>query len=90
MSKHKAIPPFTSEQEESEFWRNHDSTDYIDWSGAQRVRLPKLKPSLKTISIRLSEPMLEEIKVLANKKDVPYQSLVKMMLSDALARERHI
>jgi predicted DNA binding CopG/RHH family protein len=89
MSKRKDIPHFTSEQEEAAFWHTHDSTEYIDWSKAQHMRLPKLKPSLKTISIRLSEPMLEELKVLANKKDVPYQSLVKMLLADALARERH-
>ena len=83
----KKIPSFKSEDEEREFWSGHDSTDYIDWSQASRVVLPNLKPSLKTISLRLPEYMLAEIKLLAHKKDVPYQSLIKIFLSERLERE---
>ena len=72
------IPKFKSEDEESEFWATHDSTEYIDWKETKRVTLPNLKPSIKTISLRLPESMLEELKLLANKRDVPYQSLLKI------------
>jgi len=77
----KKIPKFKSEDQERKFWSVHDSTEYIDWSKAKRVTLPKLKPSVKTISLRLPESMLEELKLLANKRDIPYQSLLKVRLS---------
>ncbi len=83
----KKVPRFKSEDEERNFWATADSSDYIDWSTAKKVVLPNLKPSLKTISIRLPELMLEELKLLANKRDVPYQSLIKIFLSERLAKE---
>ena len=79
--KKKKIPKFRDEDEERDFWASHDSTEYIDWSEARNVTMPKLKPTLKTISIRLPEIMIEELKLLANKRDVPYQSLVKIFLA---------
>jgi predicted DNA binding CopG/RHH family protein len=81
------IPTFETEDEEREFWANHDSTDYVDWSQAKSVRLPNLKPSTKTISIRLPLSLLEELKILANKRDVPYQSLVKIFLAERVEEE---
>ena len=83
----KKIPEFKNEDEEREFWSTHDSTDYIDWSKAKRVTFPNLKPSTKTISIRLPETLLSDIKFLANKKDVPYQSLIKMFLYEKIEEE---
>lgn len=83
----KRIPEFRNEDEEREFWASHDSTDYIDWSEAKEVITPNLKPTLKTISIRLPEIMIEELKLLANKKDIPYQSLMKMFLSEKVEQE---
>jgi predicted DNA binding CopG/RHH family protein len=83
----KRIPKFQSEDQEREFWATHDSTDYVDWSRAERVVLPKLKPSLRTISVRLPQSMIEEMKVLANKRDVPYQSLLKTFLADRIEAE---
>ncbi len=83
----KKMPKFKSENEERDFWAGADSTDYVDWSKAKRVVLPNLKPSLKTISLRLPEIMIEELKLLANKRDVPYQSLIKIFLSERLAKE---
>ncbi len=83
----KKIPRFKSETKEREFWARADSYDHVDWSKAKRVVLPNLKPSLKTISLRLPEIMLEELKLLANKRDVPYQSLIKIFLSERLAKE---
>lgn len=84
----KPIPDFHSEDEERDFWAEHDSAEYVDWSQARRVVLPKLKPSTKTISLRLPEHMLEELKLLANKHDVPYQSLMKLFLAERLDAER--
>lgn len=84
----RALPRFTSEAEERAFWQTTDSSAYVDWSGATRVRLPHLKPSTATISLRLPEGMLEELKVLANQRDVPYQSLLKVFLAERLAAER--
>lgn len=81
------IPKFKNENKERVFWSKHDSTEYIDWKKAKRVVLPNLKPSVKTISIRLPEMMLEELKLLANKRDVPYQSLLKVFLSERLKDE---
>ena len=83
----KSIPTFTSEADEQEFWQKHDSTDYIDWSKGKIGVFPELKPSTKTISLRLPESLLAAIKTLANKKDVPYQSLMKVFLSDRLQDE---
>lgn len=87
-STKKQIPKFRSEQAERDFWAGHDSTDYIDWQSAQRRRFPNLKPSLRTISLRLPVAMIEELKVLANHRDVPYQSLLKVFLAERLERER--
>lgn len=83
----KKMPRFKSEDEEREFWATHDSSEYIDWKKAKRVVLPELKPSLKTISLRLPESMIEELKLLAHKKDVPYQSLLKLFLSEKINEE---
>ena len=73
----KKVPDFASEAEEQAFWASADSTEYIDWSEAKATTLPNLKPSLRTISLRLPEHLLDEIRLLANKRDVPYQSLLK-------------
>ncbi len=83
--KRKSIPAFESEGEERAFWESHDSTDHVDWSKAQRVRFPNLKPSTKPISLRLPVALLEQIKTEANKRDVPYQSLIKVWLSEKVA-----
>ena len=82
MSRAKKIPKFKSEQEEREFWEIHDSSDYVDWSKAGSVALPNLKPSTKTISLRLPEGLLDSIKIEANKRDMPYQSLIKAWLAE--------
>ncbi len=86
----KTRPEFRSEDEEREFWANTDSTDYVDWDDARRVVLPNLKPSTKTISLRLPAMMLAELKLLANKRDVPYQSLLKIFLAERIAKELRI
>ena len=83
----KKLPKFKDEDEEREFWTTSDSTEYINWKQAKRVTLPNLKPSVKKISLRLPESMLEELKLLANKKDVPYQSLLKIFLSERIEKE---
>lgn len=83
----KEIPNFKSEDEERGFWSEHDSTEFVDWSKASRGVFPQLKPSTKTISLRLPESMLEELKLLANKNGVPYQSLVKVFLSERIDSE---
>ena len=80
----KTIPSFTSEAEEQAFWEAHDSTDYVDWSQAQPVVFPNLKPTTKTISLRLPQHLLDAIKVAANSRDVPYQSLIKIWLQEKL------
>jgi predicted DNA binding CopG/RHH family protein len=84
----KQVPEFRSEEDERNFWSEHDSTDFIDWQAAQRRRFPNLKPSLRTISPRLPVAMIEDLKVLAHKRDVPYQSLLKVFLAERLERER--
>jgi predicted DNA binding CopG/RHH family protein len=81
------IPKFKTEADERNFWANADSSDYIDWSKAKRVLLPNIKPSLRTISLRLPELMIDELKLMANKRDVPYQSLIKIFLSERLSKE---
>ena len=78
----KSIPQFRNEAEERRFWETHDSSNYVDWSKAKRVRLPNLKPSTTSISLRLPVTLLERIKVAANKRDVPYQSLIKTWLAE--------
>jgi predicted DNA binding CopG/RHH family protein len=80
--KAKTIPKFRNEAEERRFWETHDSGDHIDWSKAERVRLPNLKPSTTSISLRLPVTLLDRIKVAANKRDVPYQSLIKTWLAE--------
>ena len=78
------IPKFSSEAEERKFWQQNDSSEYIDWSEAEEILFSKLKPSTRKISIRLPESMIEELKLLANKRDVPYQSLLKIFLSERI------
>jgi len=85
----KPIPEFKSEDEEREFWATHESTEYVDWSQARRVIFPNLKPSTRTISVRMPESMVDELKLLANKRDVPYQSLIKMFLRERIDAELH-
>jgi predicted DNA binding CopG/RHH family protein len=80
--KLKPVPEFATEAAERAFWETHDSADYVDWSKAERVRLPNLKPSTTSISIRLPLGLLERIKVAANKRDMPYQSLIKVWLAE--------
>jgi predicted DNA binding CopG/RHH family protein len=87
MATKKKVPQFKSEEEERDFWQTHDSTEYVDWKKAERLTLANLKPSVKTISLRLPESMLEELKLLANKRDIPYQSLIKVFLSDRIEQE---
>lgn len=87
MKKLKKIPKFKSEKEEQEFWATHDSTEYIDYSKAEKALFPNLKPSVKTISLRLPESLLEHLKMLANKRDIPYQSLLKIFLAERIERE---
>ena len=85
MSKQiKPIPEFASEAEERAFREGHDTSEYLDWSKAERVRLPNLKPSSTSISLRLPVGLLDQIKIAANKRDVPYQSLIKTWLAEKL------
>lgn len=87
MKKLKSIPRFRDEDEEREFWAKEESFDYLDWSRAERVVLPNLRPSTRTISLRLPESLLADLKVLANRLDVPYQSLMKVYLAESVMRE---
>jgi predicted DNA binding CopG/RHH family protein len=87
MKNFKKIPDFKDEQEEAQFWATHDSTEYIDWSKAKRTVFPNLKPTTESISLRLPVSLLARIKELANEKDVPYQSLMKVYLSSEVERE---
>jgi len=84
----KPVPEFRSEDQERGFWAAHDSSEYVDWSAAKRRSFPELKPSLRTISLRLPVSMIKDLKVLANKRDVPYQSLLKLFLAERLEKER--
>ena len=86
--KKKPIPKFKNEDEERQFWATADSTEYIDWQQAERMKFVNLKPSVRTISLRLPVAMIEDLKVLANQRDVPYQSLLKVFLAERLAQER--
>lgn len=83
----KAVPKFKNEDTEREFWASHDSADYIDWRKGKRATLPNLRPSSQTISLRLPKPMLDRLKLLANKRDVPYQSLLKIFVAERLKAE---
>jgi predicted DNA binding CopG/RHH family protein len=87
MNPLKKTPEFKNEDEERAFWDNHDSTDFVDWSKAKRVTLSNLKPSVKKISLRLPQSMLDDLKLLANKRDVPYQSLLKIFLAERIDKE---
>lgn len=83
-SKLEPVPAFSSEAEERAFWESRDSADHVDWRSAKRVRLPNLRPSTTSISLRLPVELLERIKVAAHKRDVPYQSLIKIWLAEKL------
>lgn len=84
----KPIPRFQTEDEEREFWATHDTTDYLDWSKAKRAVFPNLHPSTETISLRLPAPLLADLKTLANERDVPYQSLLKVFLAEQVRQEQ--
>ena len=84
----KKIPDFQTEEQEREFWAAADSTQFVDWGSAERPKLVRLKPSLKTISVRLPASMIADLKILANRRDVPYQSLLKVFLAERLEQER--
>lgn len=86
----KRTPSFANEDHERQFWAGHDTVDYFDWSQAVRATFPKLKPSTATISLRLPASMLDELKVLANERDVPYQSLLKVYLAERIETERRM
>ena len=86
--KLKPIPKFKSHEEAGEFWMAHDTTEYIDWSKARRITFPNLRPSTATISLRLPQSLLNELRTLANERDVPYQSLLKVFLAERVAKER--
>lgn len=87
MKRLKDIPKFRNEEEERKFWATHDSVDYVRWDAAKKSKFPNLKPSSRTISLRLPEALLNDLKILANKKDVPYQSLMKIFLSEKIEEE---
>ena len=85
----KAVPTFSSEAEERTFWETHDTSPFVDWGKARVAVFPNLKPSTETISLRLPAALLAELKALANKRDVPYQSLLKVFLAERVDRETH-
>ncbi len=87
MKKLKKIPRFKNEKEEFDFWSKHDSTEYVNYSEGKKATFPELKPSIKTISLRLPESLIEYLKVLAHKRDVPYQSLMKIFLAERIKKE---
>ena len=92
-NKSRSIPGFKSEEEERKFWREHNSAEYLDWKSAERALFPNLKPSTKSISLRLPESLLDALRQMANERDVPYQSLIKMILQDRIERDlksRHL
>jgi predicted DNA binding CopG/RHH family protein len=88
MSKVKKVPKFRTQAEERAFWEKTDSSDYVDWSQAQLAVTPNLKPSTKTISLRLPEGLLDRIRIEANKRDMPYQSLIKVWLAEDVEERR--
>ena len=81
------IPKFKNEADEQNFWLNKDSTEFVEWDKAKFVDLPNLKPTTKSISLRLPESMLNELKIIAHKNDIPYQSLIKIYLSERIQKE---
>lgn len=83
----EAIPRFETEAQEREYWESHDSSPHLDWSLATRAVLPNLKPTTKTISLRLPQHLLDSLKVAANARDVPYQSLIKVWLQEKLQEQ---
>jgi predicted DNA binding CopG/RHH family protein len=83
----KKVPKFKTEAAEHEFWATHDSTEYVDYSRAKRVTFPHLKPSTATISLRLPQSLLDHLRQLANERDVPYQTLLKVFLAERVERE---
>jgi predicted DNA binding CopG/RHH family protein len=85
----KQLPNFKSEDEERAFWSSHDSSEYIDWKKAKKVVFPNLKPTTRTISLRLPESLYDDLKAAANRRDVPYQSYLKVILRQSLEQERH-
>ena len=87
MKKVKKIPVFKSEDEERTFWKNNDASDLVNWDDSKRVVFRNLKPTTRTISLRLPEYILDELKLLAHKQDVPYQSLIKIFLKDRIDQE---
>ncbi|MGA2090250.1 MAG: BrnA antitoxin family protein [Endomicrobiales bacterium] len=89
MKKLKPIPKFSNEEEEATFWGKHDSTEYVDWSQAKAMILPNLKPSSRAIPIRFPISLIDRLKMLANKRQVPYQSLIKIFLAERVAKELH-
>lgn len=86
----KTIPSFRSEREEREFWETQDTADYVDWSAGRIARFPNLKPTTTTISLRLPAPLLADLRALANKRDVPYQSLLKVFVAERVAAEQRL
>ena len=88
MKNMKSLPKFKNLAEEQKFWEEHDSADYVDWRKAKLAKLPNLKPSTRVISLRLPESLLIDIKHMANKNDVPYQSLIKLLLAEKMREER--
>ena len=89
----KSIPKFKNEKDEQDFWNSHDSSEYLDWRKAERVLFPNLKPSTKSISLRLPESLLDALRQMANERDVPYQSLIKMILQERIEQDiksRHL
>jgi predicted DNA binding CopG/RHH family protein len=89
----KSIPKFKNEAQEQDFWSEHDSSEYLNWKIAERVLFPNLKPSTKSISLRLPESLLDALRQMANERDVPYQSLIKMILQERIERDlrsRHL
>lgn len=89
MKEKRKIPAFKNEEKEIDFWAKHDSTKYIDYSRAKKGIFPNLKPSIRTISLRLPESLIEYLKLLANKRDVPYQSMMKIFLAERVKKELH-
>ena len=89
MTAVKKMPKFKNEDEEREFWKNHDATDFVDFTNAREAVFPNLKPSTRNVSIRLPESLIDKLKVLANKRDVPYQSLLKILLAQKVEEEMH-
>ena len=89
MQKLKKRPTFKSDEQEADFWASHDSTEYINYAKSQRVVFPRLKPSTETISLRLPKSLLDQLKTLANKRDVPYQTLLKLFVLERVEAELH-